>query len=89
MTNEKKATAILDNMAHDPMFMTAGRRNNDMVNLCIVCGILRLNAIEELQKMNKVISAELQEHYDRIDPYVDSWLDDPWWYTIDADYLCV
>ena len=89
MTNEKKATAILDNMAHDPMFMTAGRRNNDMVNLCIVCGILRLNAIEELQKMTKVISSEIQEHYARIDHYVDSWLDDPWWYTIDADYLCV
>lgn len=89
MTNEKKATAILDNMAHDPMFMTAGRRNNDMVNLCIVCGILGLNAIEELQKMNKVISSEIQEHYDRIDPYVDSWLDDPWCYTIDADYLYV
>ena len=49
MTNEKKATAILDNMAHDPMFMTAGRRNNHMVNLCIICGILRLNAIDELQ----------------------------------------
>lgn len=89
MTDEQKAIAILDNMANDSRFMTAGRRNNDMVNLCIVCGILESNAIEELQKMNKVISSEIQEHYDRIDPYVDSWLDDPWEYTIDADYLYV
>ena len=89
MNNYEKAAIILDNMASDPMFMTAGRRNNDMVNLCIVCGILGLNAIYELKEMNKKISPEIQEHYDRIDPYVDSWLDDPWCYTIDADYLYV
>lgn len=71
---KEKAQAILDNMREELEFMFPGRRNDDTVNLLIVCKVLGLDYEE--------VAEELVEYKDWsafaskaavVEEYLDHW----------------
>ena len=66
---EETAQEILDNLAVDEDAFGPGRRNNDTVNALICCRILGLDFYD----WHANVCPELQEHVERIEPYLDGW----------------
>lgn len=64
---------ILDDLKADEDAFTHGRRNDDCVNSMIACRALGIDWAEWVG--GGVIPADLQEHHDRIEPYLDKWFE--------------
>lgn len=89
----KRFNKILMKMQSDVNFMSAGRRNDDTVNLLITCRMLGLDPDEQLPK-HFISNTDVSAYYDhktRIEPYLDSWcgdIDDALGYMIwTSDYM--
>lgn len=72
---KEKAQAILDAMYEEIGFMGSGRRNDDTVNLLIVCKILGKNpdvAANDIITFGSNYAA-YAKHKERIEPYLKDW----------------
>lgn len=94
MINEEataKAAKCLANMAEDPLMFTAGRRNNDAVNLCIVCNILFADPFEVAMMITKDADdyKHALDHIERVKPYVEDWATHSYGFdfALDAEYM--
>lgn len=70
---------ILMKMKEDPEFMTAGRRNDDTVNLLITCQMLKKDPDDVLMEEFDISYSDFDlyvDHRERIEPYLESWCSD-------------
>jgi hypothetical protein len=68
------AKAVLNDISRDTHAFLPGNRNNPCVNSMIASRILDLVWGDWYKEcISPVITAEVREHYERIEPYLDSW----------------
>lgn len=75
----KQAVDLLQKLDTDPKFMTAGRRNDDAVDLCCACRVLRMDPeihwralVNANNRTDQDLMAGL-EHIKRVKPYAEGW----------------
>jgi hypothetical protein len=66
------ARRYLDELEQDPNQFGPGRRNDDTVNALIACRVLGIDFYD----WHGNVGPELQEHIDRIEPYLNDWFKD-------------
>lgn len=69
---------IVDRFIDDPEgVMCPGHTNDEMVNLCIACGMLGINSEDVIGEARENMSVHewyrMEEHWDRIEPYANKW----------------
>lgn len=78
-SDKQKAEEMLADLVGDPNFMSAGRRNDDAVNLCIALHIIGHDPLDWFERYAQSIGMEIGlmlkalEHIARVVPYLSKW----------------
>ena len=83
MTWKETCEDMLERLQIDPTSFTSGRRNDDCVNALIACKALDINFYEWLEEWFGESNRFIDEHVERIEPYLEDWFQHGPEYAVD------